>query len=798
MASFVVADVWCPNIALFVWRVCASWRMILPVKLLVVRNRRAVQALLACLVVGAAGCGARPADSTDGTKRMADTLAILNARAIAEPTKYEFLNRERAAALQAALVQQRAVAAPDYQFEIARQLVLAGQTREAIAELEDMRHRTRLIPDARSPQTKPFFDLLGISYLRLGEQENCNLDPSASVCILGDLHHTRDEGARTAIAVYERLLESFPDDIGSRWLLNIAYMAVGGYPSRVPPRFLIPGLKRRTGDAFPRFTDVARFTGADITGRAGGLCVDDFNRDGLLDLFATSWGMTDPIHFLVADGHGAYVDRAAQAGLTGIVGGANCLHADFDNDGFEDILILRGAWLGDGGRFPMSLLHNRGNGTFEDVTFAAGLGSMHPRHTAAWADFNLDGCLDLFVGNESGIGMGWSSHPSELYLGDCHGTFTEISHKVGIDVDAFVKGVAWGDVNNDGLPDLFVSVYGGPNRLYMNRGGRSIDSWRFEEVSAKAGVQLPYMSFATWFWDYDNDGWEDLIVLSYDNRVPLHEAVAREYLGLPAAKPAVAAGSGPAISDVEHTHLYRNKADGTFEDVSETAGLADKAIYAMGSNFGDLDNDGYLDFYLGTGNPDLRSIIPNRMFHSVAGRRFEEVTLDGAFGHLQKGHGTAFADLDRDGDEDVFMVMGGAYEGDVSRSVLFENPGWTGRAWITLELQGRTANRSAIGARVEIVAADRSGKTVTMRRTINTGSSFGSGPLQLHVGLGAAVRVPLVRVTWPDSARSASTYPNLDVRGTYRLIQGQSAQKLDRPPVPFRHQPPASHSHGPA
>ena len=243
------------------------------------------------------------------------------------------------------------------------------------------------------------------------------------------------------------------------------------------------------------------------------------------------------------------------------------------------------------------------------------------------------------------------------------------------------------------------------------------------------------------------------------------------------------------MPSVEHAHLYRNTGDGkgTFQDVSEKVGLANKAIYAMGSNFGDLDNDGWLDFYIGTGNPDLRSIIPNRMFRGVDGKRFEEVTLEGGFGHLQKGHATAFADLDRDGDEDVFMVIGGAYAGDVFTSVLFENPGWPNRNWITLELEGRTANRSAIGARVEIVAADSNGKTRSIRRTIGTGGSFGSGSLQLHVGLGSAVRMPVVRVAWPDSLRSTSAYPDLAVRHTYLLVQGKNAQELNRPPVPFHH-----------
>jgi hypothetical protein len=436
---------------------------------------------------------------------------------------------------------------------------------------------------------------------------------------------------------------------------------------------------------------------------------------------------------------------------------------------------MRGAWLGDAATAPNSLLHNSGHGTFEDVTFKAGLGAAHgPTPTAAWADFNLDGKLDLFVGHESDVARGGTSHRSELFMNNGDGTFTEVSHAVGIDVDAFVKGVAWGDVNNDGLPDLYVSILGAPNRLFLNRGGRSPSTWRFEEVPNAGGAALPIMSFGTWFWDYDNDGWEDLLVLSYDIRDgnALHDAVAREYLHLP--------------MQVEPSRLYHNNHDGTFTDVTKQVGLADKVIFAMGANFGDLDNDGWLDFYVGTGNPDLRSVIPNRMFRNVEGRRFEEVTLEGGFGHLQKGHGTAFADLDRDGDEDVFMVMGGAYEGDRFNSVLFENPGWPGRSWITLDLEGRTANRSAIGARVTLVVSDASGAERTLHRTVGTGGSFGAGPLELHVGLGSAVRVKELRIAWPDSLRSTSTFTDLAVRQFYHIEQGGQPVVLSRPPVPFR------------
>jgi hypothetical protein len=341
--------------------------------------------------------------------------------------------------------------------------------------------------------------------------------------------------------------------------------------------------------------------------------------------------------------------------------------------------------------------------------------------------------------------------------------------------------VVWGDVNNDGLPDLYVSVIYGRNRLYVNRGGRSIEGWRFEERATAAGVERPIASFPTWFWDFDQDGWEDLLVLSYDVNSAMHEMVAREFLGLPLST----MQDGRTIA-VEPSRLYRNNGDGSFSDVTRRAGLEDKVIYAMGSNHGDLDNDGWIDFYLGTGNPDLRSVIPNRMFRNVAGAEFEEVTLPGGFGHLQKGHATAFADLDRDGDEDIYMVIGGAYEGDIGTSVLFENPGWPKNAWITLELEGRAANRSAIGARVAIEVADAGGATRTLRRTVRTGGSFGAGSLQLHVGLGRATGLRQVRIEWPDSTRSTTSYTNLALGRSYRIIQGEAPVELVRPPVPFR------------
>ena len=591
--------------------------------------------------------------------------------------------------------------------------------------------------------------------------------------------------------MYDALLARFPDDHGSQWLLNVAHLAIGGYPDRVPRRFLIPRLQPDPRRRFPLFHNIAAMVGLAENGLSGGLSVDDFNGDGHLDLFMTSWGLDDPVRLFLADGQGGYAEVGAAAGLAGIVGGLNAVHADYDNDGNVDILVMRGAWLGDAGAHPSSLLRNRGDGTFEDVTFAAGLASFHPTPTAAWADFNLDGFLDLFVGHESGAATGAASHRSELFLNNGNGTFTEVSLRVGIDLDAFVKGVTWGDINNDGLPDLFASVLFGPNKLFVNRGGTSIADWRFEERAGPAGVEKPLASFTSWFWDFDQDGWDDLLVLSYDIRDShsLHAAVAREYLrrGQPGR-------DGTSPYGVESSRLFRNNRDGTFADVTRRAGLEDKVIFAMGANFGDLDNDGWPDFYVGTGNPDLRSIIPNRMFRSVGGARFEEVTLEGGFGHLQKGHGTAFVDLDRDGDSDVYMVMGGAYQGDRFFNVLFENPGWPDRQWLTLELVGRASNRSAIGARVAVEVVQADGTRRTIRRTIGTGGSFGAGSLALTVGLDRAIRIERVRVTWPDQARSATTYDSLALRGAYRIEQGGTPVKLDRPTIPFRKTGTAAHA----
>jgi FG-GAP-like repeat/ASPIC and UnbV len=292
----------------------------------------------------------------------------------------------------------------------------------------------------------------------------------------------------------------------------------------------------------------------------------------------------------------------------------------------------------------------------------------------------------------------------------------------------------------------------GRNRLYRNN-----KNGRFTDIAATSGVVEPIASFPTWFWDFDNDGRLDLFVASYTGRI---DTLASHYLG--------------EKSEFEMPGVYRNTGKGYFENVAEAQGLAFPML-PMGSNFGDLDGDGYLDFYLGTGDPDYHTLMPNVMFLNQEGKGFVDVTMAGGFGQLQKGHGIAFADLDNDGDLDVFEQMGGAFGGDRFGDALFENPGF-GANWITVKLVGQTTNRSAIGARIR-VEIEVDGKTRSIYRFVNSGGSFGSSPLQQTIPIGKAKSIKALEIYWPVTGR-AQTFTGVKLNQSILVIEDSTQARV--------------------
>ena len=661
-----------------------------------------------------------------------------------------YANKKRLAWLQNQTFDDHISAALQHQSVIANEMLNAGYTQQSIDQYNDVLYT---IDSLKINPPESFMtaiqDLLAITHFRHGEETNCLDGHNAESCIVpirGAGIHRNKNNAEIAINIYKSLLEKNPKDYVYRWLINLAYMVKGDYPDKVPHRWLIPQLIPSDSITFPEFTEIAESAGLDHISLAGGSIADDFDGDGLIDIMVSSWGLDNQLHYFKNMGNRGFEDRTESANLIGITGGLNMVHGDYDNDGWVDVFVLRGGWFGEDGNHPNSLLKNNGDGTFTDVTISASIYSEHPTQTASWGDFNNDGWLDLFIGNEN---TGGSNHISELYQNNGDGTFSDVAQAHNINAIGFIKAVIWGDINNDGFLDLYISRLGEPNLLFQNSGPEN--NYHFKEISKKSGVTEPLNSFPAWFWDFNNDGWEDIWVSGYDNS---SGHVAMDYLGLK--------------HDGESPRLYQNNKDGTFTDVTKKANL-DHPLLTMGSNFGDLNNDGFLDFYAGTGDPDYRSMQPNRMFLNKRGESFDDVTFHGRFGHLQKGHGVSYADFDRDGDLDVHAVLGGAYEGSVYQNVLFENPGGWKNRWVGLSLQGMDTNRLALGARIKIVL--ESGFVV--HRTVSSGGSLGGNPLDQMIGLGKDGKIKTINIFWPGS-QTTQTFSGIDSDGWYRVIENES------------------------
>lgn len=638
-------------------------------------------------------------------------------------------------------------------------LLKAGREQESVNVYESVINKLTL------QQRKAALSDIAIAYMRLGERTNCMLNHNGSSCIFpikdGGVHKIQT-GSHKAIEIYKEILKNDPNDYESKWLLNIAYMTLGGYPQDVPPGLLFKGLNAEGPDKIKPYTDMAADLGLAINGMSGGVIIDDFNNDGYLDIITSGWGLSDPMHYFQSNKNGTFKDLTKESGLTGITGGLNITQTDYNNDGNIDVYVMRGAWRNEGyGNQPSSLLRNNGDGTFTDVTVESGLLAFHPTQTSTWADFNNDGWLDLFVGYEN---FGWldtgGQHPCALFINNHDGTFTNKAAQAHCDELLYVKGVASADYDKDGWPDLFLSCLNG-TRLLKNKGvkGRLVD---FEDVTEKAGInKTTGHTFSTFFFDYNNDGYPDIIAGDFTNVKNLGYFAGAEAAGDPVP------GAG-------FENLYKNNGNGTFTNVTVQAGL-NKVVFAMGTNFGDINNDGYPDMYFGTGNPSFKSLVPNKLFLNLGNEKFADVTTSSRIGNLQKGHAVAFADLRNIGVQDIFIEMGGAYKGDSYTSSLYVNPGQNNNNWIGLKLDGVKASRAAIGSHIKLTFIEN-GKQRSVYKDVNSGGSFGSSPLRQELGIGQAKMIDEIEITWAGS-HTVQRFKNVVPNQYLHLTEG--APKFD-------------------
>ncbi len=623
---------------------------------------------------------------------------------------------------------------------LGRELLQQGQPSQGIPILE------AALPQADALGLKArdrfvLLQLLALLHLQVaaGTQLEGSDRDSASSAV--ENPQERTASARRASDLFAALLELEPENPAAAWLLHLARRQSDELADPVRSPISSPG-----GETFPRWLDRAPDLGLNHHNTGGGVVIDDFDGDGWLDLVISSAHPCAPLQAWRNRGHGGFENVSALWGLEEQLGGASLFQADFDNDGDLDLLVLRGAGMAAEGRVRNSLLRNDPSHTdrhFVDVTYQTGLAvPAYPTQTAAWADYDGDGDLDLYIGNES---LPEAVSPSQLFRNN-GGTFIDVAPTAGVSNLRFARGVAWGDYDNDGDPDLYVSNFG-KNRLYRNQGDST-----FADVAADLGVTAPEeRSSATWFFDYDNDGDLDLFVADANNPA---SKVMTWYLDRPV--------------DSSAPTLYRNENPG-FTPVAAQVGL-NRPLLPLGATYGDLDNDGWLDLVFGNSDLQIDTFLPSVVLRNDRGKSFRDVTQAAGFDRWYKGHSVALGDLDQDGDQDLFYQLGGLFVGDARRNALLENPGPVGD-WITLRLVGQKANRFGLGARIAVRVQSHAGEERTIHRLVTSGGLLGDSSLQEEIGLGTVKEILEVRIHWPGS-NTEQVHPNVEKGRVYRVIEG--------------------------
>jgi tetratricopeptide (TPR) repeat protein len=498
---------------------------------------------------------------------------------------------------------------------------------------------------------------------------------------------------------------------------------------------------------------------------AGGVAMFDFDGDGQLDVYAVQGGPFPPRsrpapfgdRLFRNCGRGRFEDVTATSGLAALTGGYGhgVAVGDYDNDGRPDLFVTR--WR------SYALYHNLGRGRFEDATTYAGLGGDRDWPTsAAWADFDNDGDLDLYVCHY----LKWNAEkpalceyperskpgymycdplafpglPDHVFRND-GGRFTDVTAEAGIvDTNGRGLGVITADLDDDGKIDVFVA-----NDLSANLFFRNLGSFRFSEKAMEAGLaasaeggSLAGMGIACG--DLDGDGRLDVAVTNFLNQT---------------------------------TTLYHNHGEGLFSDRSAPAGLAVATRQFLGFGLAAMDanNDGRLDLVQANGHvSDFSPAIPYEMRSQLllgdSSGHFRDVSEIAGLPWrvLRLGRGLAVGDIDNDGRMDVLIVGQGA-----PLALLRNQPAPASAHFLTLALEGVASNRDGVGAKVTVTAGGR--RQVGMR--FGGGSYLSASDPRLHFGLAAAQRVDRVEVRWPSGRRDI--YKGLTADTSYQLREGTAA-----------------------
>ena len=478
------------------------------------------------------------------------------------------------------------------------------------------------------------------------------------------------------------------------------------------------------------FTDVTQEAIASPLFGARSTAWGDWNNDGWPDLFGTESLLSrSRVFLLTSDGHGHFGDlvstiRADIAAPSHYGGGA--IYGDYDNDGDLDVYVPVGGWK----RYQMNMLLRNDRGTFTDVAAEANLTNILPTDNAVWLDFDRDGHLDLFEQNlidNAGPGVG-----NRLYRNQGNGTYSDVTEKAGLAVRVQRNrggsngGLAAGDFNGDGWPDLYVGVWDGRNRLFLNNtmgGFRDATTGEIGDEGEAFGVAVG---------DINNDGLLDIFQ---------------------------AAGGGTHAG--QRSLMLQNLGEGQFLDITDGAGISGLDENTLGVGLADVDNDGDLD---------LVTASPPGLFLNAGQATFEDATSGSGIGDVSLT--VSFADYDLDGSLDVFFGADDAYNptriGGLYRNTANANH------WLRVELAGSQSNRNGIGSLLKGIAGD-----LRQTRQILGGKGYDQDELVAHFGLGQRTQMDTLEIRWPSGQVDALA--NIPADQKIRIFEGNETYHVVEP-----------------